>query len=284
MAGTHPGATWRLTDLQCHTPRDVGWVGEPRLPASTEAEDAARHDWARTFVAAAKERGLSLVAITDHHDVVMARYVREAALHDEELVVLAGVEITCSDGVQVLALFDPSTEPEVWGRLLHNLSGTTPTDAAAARVAGLTHCGLEVRELFEKVANDATLAPVTMLVPRFGPETAHKTLNVAGHAPRAKTLSHDCVYVECRYEDVDRGTLDKIQGRVPDWGDRRRAIIATGDNKHPNWNRLGAHPCWIKMGENTLEALRQAFFADDTRISFQRPQHPTEHIEPPRDS
>lgn len=90
MAGTHPGATWRLTDLQCHTPRDVGWVGEPRLPASTEAEDAARHDWARTFVAAAKERGLSLVAITDHHDVVMARYVREAALHDEELVVWPG--------------------------------------------------------------------------------------------------------------------------------------------------------------------------------------------------
>ena len=73
----HPGAVWRRVDLQCHTPRDLGWVGSPGLVGGHPDAEKARHDWARLFVAAALDRSLSVVAVTDHHDIAFeAKIVR----------------------------------------------------------------------------------------------------------------------------------------------------------------------------------------------------------------
>ena len=60
----------------------------------------------------------------------------------------------------------------------------------------------------------------------------------------------------------------RIQGKIDDWGRRRRAVIATGDNRFADWNRLGKHDCWIKLGEHSVEALRQALLADEARITY----------------
>lgn len=219
-----------------------------------------------------------MIAVTDHHDVVMAEYVIGAAAEHDDFLVFAGVEITCRDGVQVIALFEPTTAATDWLRLLHNLPEVVPTGPAEGRVQNLTECGLTVAELFEKVASDGALSPITLLLPHFGPESGHKSLNVPGQAARAKDLPHDAVYVECHFSALDEPTLDKIRGKISDWGERRRAIVATGDNKRSDFARLGVHECWIKLGEDTLEALRQAFLADGTRIAYARPPHPSEHI------
>ncbi len=54
------------------------------------------------FVEVARSKGLSIIAVTDHHDTAMAEYVIAAAAQYDDFLVLAGVEITCRDGVQVL--------------------------------------------------------------------------------------------------------------------------------------------------------------------------------------
>lgn len=72
--------------------------------------------------------------------------------------------------------------------------------------------------------------------------------------------------------------MDKIQGKSPEWGTRKRAILATGDNRRADWERLGRHECWIRIGEHSLEALRQAFLADEARILYCRPTAPSDRV------
>lgn len=276
--GLHPGATWRRIDLQCHTPRDRAWHGPDVLPGGTEELEEARRGWAARFVEACLAKGLTLVAITDHHDVAFVPTVREAARARGGLVVLPGIEITTEDGVQCLALFDPDTELSIWTRLLMKLRTVTAAGDAEAKTAPIGECGLSLEQLFEVVREDGVLSGPVLLIPHFGNETAHKSLNRIDFAPRAKSLPYDGVYIECPYSELTQTTLDKIQGRIPAWGTKRRAILATGDNRRADFYRLGLHACWVKIGEDSVEALRQAFLADEVRISYAEPEIPSERI------
>ena len=276
---THPGATWRRVDLQCHTPRDIGWAGSPPLPGGTPAFELARQAWARDFVASASSKGLSLVAVTDHHDTAFLPYVIQAAADaGDRLVVLPGMEVTCRDGVQCLVIFGPDTTEDDWDRLLTKFPAVVAQGKDEPKTASTTECGRTVAELFADVAADTVLGSRVLLLPHFGNPSAHKSLNDSGYTARARDLPCDGVYIECHHHELDQGTLDKIHGKHADWGLRRRAIVATGDNKRANWDRLGAHECWIRMGENTIESLRQAFLADEARIFYARPQVPSERI------
>lgn len=275
--GQHTGAVWRSTDLQCHTPRDRGWCGSPHLPGGTAEENAARDAWAAEFVAAAVAKQLSLVAVTDHHDYAMLPHVQRAAA-TSGLVILPGMEITCEDGVQVLALFEAESGADLWTRLVSKLKSVGPIDVNSSRGAQVADCGCTVADLFEEVANDDTLRRTVLLIPHFGNEDAHKSLNQKSRAGRARDLPCEGVYIECPIEHLVPATLDKIQGRLVEWGNRRRAVVATGDNRKAHWGRLGAHPCWIKLGETSLEGLRQAFLADEPRLTHSVPQHPSESV------
>lgn len=249
------------------------------MPGGSPQLEKARRDWAAEFVAAAIDRSLSMVAVTDHHDVTMVPYVREAAATTlGKLLVFPGIEVTCKDSVQCLAIFEPDTEQADLNRFLTKLSSVVPSHEHDDRTAATVDCGLNLAELFERIREDTVLAPRTLLLPHFGNASAHKSLNAEGLAARARELPIHAIYIECAHKDLDPGTLDKIQGRAPDWGGRRLAVIATGDNKRASWGRLGHHEYWIRTGERSLEALRQAFLADEARIAYSRPSIPTERV------
>jgi hypothetical protein len=137
---------------------------------------------------------------------------------------------------------------------------------------------MTIRELFEAAAADRALLDKYVIIPHFSDGNAHKHLNEPGHHERFAQLECDCVYIEKPYADLEDLTKDKAYGKIPDWGSRRRAIVATGDNRHHTWERLGAHECWIKLGEETVEGLRQAFLADEARITHATPVVPSEQI------
>lgn len=281
IVGHHPGAVWIKLDFQCHTPRDRGWMGSDHLPGGTAARKTERVAWAERFLTEAAGRGLGALAVTDHHDIAFLPYVIDAFARggiDAAPVVFPGVEITCSDDVQCLAIFEPGTDALHWRRLLSKLDAVVETHATEARTAQIRQCGLPVARLFEVVAADETLATRVMLIPHFGNPAAHKSLNAEGFASRFAQLPCDGVYIECPHADLTAPTLDKIQGRIEEWGKRRRAILATGDNRNATWERLGSHECWLRLGETTLEAVRQAFLADEARVSYVQPQAPTNRV------
>src|SRR5436190_14411915 len=98
------GARFYKCDFQVHTPRDSRWAGE----FSEIVSDADRKAYAKAFVATCRRKGLNGVAITDHHDLCLFSFVREAAaaevksdgkayLPHEKLVVFPGIELTLSE-------------------------------------------------------------------------------------------------------------------------------------------------------------------------------------------
>ena len=61
--------------------------------------------------------------------------------------------------------------------------------------------------------------------------------------------------------------LARVYGESNDWGNRRHGIITTGDNRNEDYAALGLNACWIRLGEPTAEAIRQAVLADKERIA-----------------
>ena len=140
-------------------------------------------------------------------------------------------------------------------------------------------CGCSLEELLSKIDEDLLLRRKTLLIPHLGNgEASHKGLIQPGGAPRFAALRCDGVYVEVPYTELEASTLATAYGNHAEWGKRRRAIVPTGDNRRAGWARLGAHDCWMRLGENTIEALGQAFLADEARISYVTPSVPAERV------
>lgn len=276
--GHHPGATWRKADLQCHSPRDRAWSSPPNLPGGTPDFEAARAAWADSFIRECKTRNIELIAVTDHHDMTFVPYVVASSVREGCTLVLPGVEVTCADNAQCLAFVDPSCPQTTWTHLLGKLKGVSQAPVEDAKTAETAVANMTVLDFVEAVASDKVLRDSCVIIPHFSDGNAHKHLNVQGHHERFSSIACDGVYIEKPYSELEPVTLDKVWGNIENWGKRRRAIIATGDNRSPTWDRLGAHECWIKLGEGTIEALRQALLADEARISHNAPALPLERI------
>lgn len=280
MKGHHPGATWRKADLQCHTARDHSWRGQTQLPATNAAEEAARETWADEFIAACVAKGLHVIAVTDHHDLCMAAYVQRAAERDgNRVLVFPGVEVTCSDDAQCLAIIEPTSSPELRTRFV-SLRNFTAASPALGRTPVSSPVNMTVVNLFEIIQTDSELRDNSVLLPHFSDDSsnAHKHINRPRTQMRFINLDCDGVYIEKPFSELDEDTKRKAYGKVPEWGTRRRAIIPTGDNRYEDWGRLGKHDCWIKLGENSIEGLRQALLADEARIAVVPPVVPGERL------
>lgn len=277
--GLHPGAIWRKSDFQVHTPRDPDWKGSPHLPGGGDAENA-RAQWAELFVTECEKRNLTAIAITDHHDYAFINYIRAAIDKRKssnpgfDLWLFPGVEITCDDEVQCIALFDVDSDVNTTIVRLLNKHSVPPVDLAAAINARASVCGAKLEALIQSVSDDEHLDPRTIVLPHGGPPTtSHKSVLADNHT-RFSALSSEGVYVEVPFSKLDQSSIEKLQGKTPEWGRRRRGILTTGDNRNASFERLGAHECWVRLGEPTAEAIRQALLVDEARISHTPPGEP----------
>lgn len=253
-------------------------MGMSVLPGGTPEHEQARKDWAAGFVAACVAKGISVVGITDHHDAALVPYIQEAAKWSEtSVLVYPGVEITCADDAQAIVIVDPS-QIDLLKKLLLMLPGVMPAHDHDENTCEIQPTNWTVAELHAAVSEDPLLQEACLFFPHFGNEGEHKTLNKAGHQTRFAGLLTDGVYTETPYDQLAPEALDKAFGKIEEWGDRRRAILVTGDSRSETFERLGHHKCWIKLGENSLEALRQALLADEARIAYDEPEEPLERV------
>ncbi|MCR6502120.1 AAA family ATPase [Shinella sp. CPCC 101442] len=277
--GHHPGTVWQRSDLQMHTPRDGKWIGNEIESDDTAELLSMRSAWARKLIehCLSAEPPVTAIAITDHHDYCIAEVVRLEA-QGSGLTVYVGVEVTCSDNAQCLIVFDPATSTDIIGKVLAALPGVPPHADHHSRGPSIAHANLSVAQLAEMLEKNPLFQGQYLLLPHFGDGNAHKTLNVPSTGPRFAALTCEGVYVEKPYSDLESGTLEKLKGAVAEWGRRRRGVVVTGDNRNDNFERVAAHPCWLKLGEPTIEALRQALLADEARIAYALPREPSERI------
>ena len=279
--GRHPGAVWRKTDFQAHTPRDAGWRGSPPLAGGDAAKEASRDKWADDFVAACLKRDLFAVAITDHHDIVFFPYVERAIARSadakDKLWLFPGMEITCNDSVQCLMLFDQGTPPEVLRRLFGLFPNVTEPPANSEQAPQTVLTGKDIKEFLGATYEDRAFRGKSIVLPHAS-KGGHKDILRVGFHTRFADLAVDGVYNEKAYADLDKKMLDRVYGEIHDWGDRRHGIITTGDNRNENYANLGLNACWIRLGEPTAEAIRQAVLADKARIAYAPPAIPAQRV------
>jgi RecF/RecN/SMC family protein len=253
-------------------------MGMSSLPGGTPENEQRRKDWAASFVAACVAKGVSVVGITDHHDTALVPYIQEAAEWSETpVIVYPGIEVTCSDDAQSIIIVDPG-QADLLKKLLLKLPGVLPADDDDETTCEIQPTTWTVAELHAAISDDSVLQESCLFFPHFGNEGEHKTLNKAGHQTRFASLLTDGVYTETPFDQLAPEALEKAYGKVVEWGDRRRAILVTGDSRSETFERLGHHKCWIKLGETSLEALRQALLADEARIAYEEPQEPLERV------
>ena len=72
---------------------------------------------AEAIIAEAVEIGVSVLAITDHNDVSGVSFFQDAAT-GRGITVFPGFELSSSEGIHVLCIYPPKTDPERLGRFL----------------------------------------------------------------------------------------------------------------------------------------------------------------------
>ena len=280
------GAHFFNCDFQVHTPRDNQWHG---LEAVTDEE---RNKYADEFVKACREKKINAVAITDHHDLVFYKYIKEAAKREtddngniiedgNQLVVFPGMELTLSTPpCQAILLLDPSLTEDDFNNVLAKLSiekvGENVSKLGA--VVRINDSAINnLNDLCKKLDDLPSLKNKYILLPNVSSKGSDTILR-QGYQEIYKGMKCIAGYVDGKKKDDD-SWKNKINGGDPNYGNKSIAVIQTSDNRNRNFTELGTATSWIKWSIPTTEALRQAFLAKESRVFDEEPRLPNQWIE-----
>ncbi len=273
------GAHFRKCDFQVHSPRDLQWKG-PRT-----ATDEERHAYARSLVSACRERGLGAIAITDHHDLAFAEFVRSAAadeldahgalvVPEDRLIVFPGMELTLAVPCQALLIFDSTFPQDMFKFVLTALAIQPNADTASTTAPTRV---LDQFPTLEKVHEDLDkhdfLRGRYILLPNVSESGGH-TLLRQGQGPKYRRMPCVGGYLDGSIDQLGIGNRNIVEGRASEYGYRRIALFQTSDNRDSDHSVLGSHSTWVKWATPTAEALRQACLAQESRISQEPPVLP----------
>ena len=267
------GAHFFRCDLQVHTPRDINWNG---LDAVTNEE---RRTYARELVQACRDRGLQGIAITDHHDMLFARYIRDATQEEtnqdgtplpeeQRLVVFPGMELTLGVPCQALLLFDAEFPDDLFSLAMNALAITPndPNDAKTAQTQRLDHI-TSLKGLKEEILDmHEYLRDRYIVLPNVTNEGQYSIFRV-GLAGKYAEMPWVGGYTDGTIANLTDGIKNRIAGKDQAWGHKRIACFQTSDNRRRDHNDLGTSSTWIKWATPTAEALRQACLAQESRVS-----------------
>jgi chromosome segregation protein len=274
------GAHFYQCDFQVHSPRDRQWVG-----ADCVSEEE-RKQYAASLIRACRDKGLDAIAITDHHDLCFARYVRDAArtemdsngkpiVPERQIVVFPGIELTLNVPCQAILLWDATLPDDLFSLVLTALAitGAPAADAKTIETKRLSHI-TTLTMLRDELDKHAYLRNRYIILPNVsegGPDTLLRSGNAAKYA------SMPCVggCVDGTIAQHGTGNNNIVDGKASEYGNKRIAVFQTSDNRREDHSDLGSHSTWVKWAVPTAEALRQACLAQESRISHALPELPT---------
>ena len=273
------GAHFYRCDLQVHTPRDLRWSGRRYVTNEERSEYAAQ------FIQACRDKRLDAVAITDHHDLAFARYIRQAARSEldddgapvpphEQIVIFPGIELTLNVPCQALLIFDSEFPEDLFSLALNALAITPrdesePTTAEVVRLEQITTLG----ELRDELDKHEFLRRRYIVLPNVS-DGGSDTLLRRGAGPKYKAMPCVGGYLDGSIQQLGEGNLRIIDGKARDYGNKRIAVFQTSDSRSNDHADLGRVSTWVKWATPTAEALRQACLAQESRVSQVDPRLP----------
>lgn len=301
MSGSHdensrwheevPGARWFKGDLHLHTIDDrpggrakwpAGLSGEPGEPESLRA-------YARRFLQAAIANDVHVLGLTPHSPrggsdsdtSAVWRIVDEwdtgsdddgVAFRDKIYAVFPGFEPSFRDGKQglhMLFLFDPEIGRDRYLRLFDVLmGGASPWKGTSLRVStntakdGFDHLRDFVERECDQQADGTDPWNYLVLAPHVETETG---LLGAQKGEILKLFDHE----EVRGLELGDNKLppETVKGRdwlVPAMEGHRQAFFHSSDAY--TVEQIGERHFWLKLASPTIEAIRQAFIASESRV------------------
>ena len=241
------GAHFYRCDFQVHTPRDQNWKGEDAV------SDDERMAYARTLVAACRQKGLQAIAVTDHHDLAFVRYVRAAAADetndagipyppDRRIVVFPGVELTLGVPCQALLLLDQDFPENMFAAVLTALTiaaipDEQPRNGNVVRLDNI-HSFVTLKETLDR---HTFLKDHYIVLPNVTGEGEFSLLR-AGQM--GKYIEMPCVggFTDGSIANLKSRAKAIIDGVPKEWGNKRIACIQTSDNRHEDHRDLARVP------------------------------------------
>lgn len=278
------GAHFYRCDFQVHTPRDHQWEGKRYI------SEEERIEYSNRFIKTCREKGLHAVAITDHHDTVFFKYIKQAAKSElsdngepipesERIVVFPGMEVTISiPPAQVLIIFDPDLEEDIYQNVPIVL-GIKPSPEHEATGCEVEAINLSAEGIYKQLTRYPGLANRFIILPNVKPN-GHKTFMRSGFHTHFKNLPCVGGYLEgISYNDLNPGTKNILEGRNANWTTRPYGVFQTSDCRKDDLSTLGEYSTWVKWAKPSAEALRQACLSRTNRISQTAPELPKIYIE-----
>ncbi|MGC8732471.1 MAG: AAA family ATPase, partial [Halothiobacillaceae bacterium] len=227
-------------------------------------------DYNAAIVAACKDQGIEVIAITDHYRIKDSAGLVQAA-RDAGIFAFKGFEAVTKDGVHFLCLFDPSKADSVLERYIgecgvHDENALSPTgdkdchellDAVKRweAVCIAAHVAADGGGLLKKLSGQTRIkvwqSPALLACALAGP--AHE----GPESLRQILLNKDPHHQR----------------------DRAVAVINAQDVNGPEELTLPGSSCFIKMSQISVEALRQAFLDPISRVRLNSDPQAEPHAE-----
>jgi len=246
------GAIWLKADLHVHTSASLDI--SPKWAQHTP-EDVVR---------IAIEKGLDIIAITDHNTASNCDAIQKAA-QSTQLTVFPGVEISTPQG-HVLAIFDIGTPSSKIEDLLIKLE--IPREQLGSLDIATKFGIYDVCDSIERQSAVAIAAHIDMK------RGFIKTIDVAAERKRA----YEAPGLR-GLEIVDPSLRDKYQKGVSSPYTRRLACIQSSDctsldSTQHELDNMCSRFSFLKMGERSLSGLKLALIDPDMRIRLQTDNNP----------
>ncbi len=276
------GAHFHKCDFQVHSPRDIRWTGADAVT------DDERKEYARSLIIACRKKQIDAISITDHHDMLFAKYVRQAAIDEtdqsglpipekDKIVVFPGMELTLSVPCQALILFDADFPDDMFS-LATTALAIIPSDSSQLRTAPVNRLEINSLELLKSMLDRYEyLRGKYIILPNVS-EGGSSTILRGGFSNHYKSMHCVGGYVDGNISQFGKGNSGIVAGKNKEYGNKKIAVFQTSDNRREDHTDLGKHTTWVKWSKPTAEALRQACLADKSRLSQEIPQLPQLYI------
>ena len=236
------GLRFRKVDLHIHTPASRCYTGTKRVP--------------KDIIDAAKNARLDAISITDHNTGEWIDDIKKAA-NGSGITVFPGAEITSSEGIHIIALFDTNKGSVHIKDLLSELRIDSDKQGRSEALSEKN-----ARQVMEIVAERGGLAVLAHIDEPKG------ILRVLSGQPCIK------IFNEGAYVAVETST-----GKLPKeinsgWGIKRKIVCyQASDNPNPldrtkhSSEGIGDKYSYFKLSDTiNLEGLRQCFTDSEVRI------------------
>lgn len=287
-------AAWRKCDFQVHTPRDPNWQGERPLGVDTVTDAMgktatidevriSRETWASDFIDTCLEKGLQTIAITDHHELVMIPYIKNniknriRSEQECDVWVFPGMELTAHGGVQALIIFDAEL-PEKWWQQAQGKLGIIYADLATneSKSPRVTQIPYNYADISSELDTIPALRGKYIILPNVSQGNSHTVLTDGAHADFLR-MQYVGGYLDRNQtiNTLSAKNKTRISGEDNIWSNRKIYPLPTSDSRSSTYEHLGSNNTWIKLAEHTVEAIRQAFLAHESRIAIENPSIPS---------